>query len=85
MRGIPLGVALVAAALYLLRLGGAPFIDPPEGFHAELAQLATQVGGVGVDDLAGENLVADEDDAGRLRHGGANFTTPSTPMLDLTA
>ena len=44
MRGIPLGVALVAAALYLLRLGGAPFIDPPEGFHAEIAREMTRVG-----------------------------------------
>ncbi|HXU88303.1 MAG TPA: glycosyltransferase family 39 protein [Methylomirabilota bacterium] len=37
MRGIPLGVAVVAAGLYLLRLGQAPFFDPPEGFHAEVA------------------------------------------------
>jgi len=44
VRGIPLGVALVAAALYLLRLGGAPFIDPPEGFHAEIAREMTRVG-----------------------------------------
>ena len=44
MRGIPLGVALVAAALYLLRLGGAPFIDPPEGFHAEIAREMTRLG-----------------------------------------
>src|SRR5256886_10938422 len=44
VRGIPLGVALVAAALYLLRLGGAPFIDPPEGFHAEIAREMMRVG-----------------------------------------
>ena len=44
MRGIPLGVALVAAALYLLRLGGAPFVDPPEGFHAQVAREMTRLG-----------------------------------------
>ena len=38
MRGVPFGVAVVAAALYLLRLGQAPFLDPPEGFHAEVAR-----------------------------------------------
>ena len=38
MRGVPLGVAVVVAALYLLRLGQAPFLDPPEGFHAEVAR-----------------------------------------------
>lgn len=44
MRGIPLGVALVAAALYLLRLGHAPFVDPPEGFHAEIAREMLRAG-----------------------------------------
>ncbi|HEV8586962.1 MAG TPA: glycosyltransferase family 39 protein [Methylomirabilota bacterium] len=44
MRGIPLGVALVAAALYLLRLGAAPFVDPPEGFHAEIAREMLRLG-----------------------------------------
>jgi 4-amino-4-deoxy-L-arabinose transferase-like glycosyltransferase len=38
VRSIPFGVAVVAAALYLLRLGNAPFLDPPEGFHAEIAR-----------------------------------------------
>jgi 4-amino-4-deoxy-L-arabinose transferase-like glycosyltransferase len=28
----------VAAALYLIRLGQAPFVDPPEGLHAAIAQ-----------------------------------------------
>ena len=42
--------------------------------HAERAQLAAQVGGVGVLDLARQDLVADEDDPGRLRHAGGNFT-----------
>jgi hypothetical protein len=51
---------------------------------AQLPELATEIGGVRVHDLAGEDLVADENDAGRLRHGGANSTTPSTAMLDLT-
>jgi len=51
---------------------------------AQLTQLAAEVGGVGVDGLAGQDLVADEDDAGRLRHGVPNSTTLSTRMLDLT-
>ena len=38
MRGIPLGVALVAIGLYLVGLGAAPFLDPPEGVHAEIAR-----------------------------------------------
>jgi len=37
VRGIPLGVALVAVGLYLVGLGTAPFLDPPEGFHAAIA------------------------------------------------
>ena len=36
--------------------------------HAERAQLLAEVGGVRVGDLAREDLVADEDDARRLRH-----------------
>ena len=44
MRGIPLGVAIVAAALYLGRLGHASFVDPPEGFHAEIARQMAQHG-----------------------------------------
>lgn len=38
MRLIPLGVAVVAATLYFTGLGDAPFFDPPEGFHAEIAR-----------------------------------------------
>ncbi|MBI4246386.1 MAG: glycosyltransferase family 39 protein [Candidatus Rokubacteria bacterium] len=38
MRLLPLGVAAIAAALYLVGLGAAPFVDPPEGFHAEIAR-----------------------------------------------
>jgi hypothetical protein len=38
VRGIPLGVALVALGLYLVGLGAAPYLDPPEGFHAEIAR-----------------------------------------------
>jgi len=44
VRGIPLGVAVVAAALYLLRLGHAPYVDPPEGFHAAIAHEMTRLG-----------------------------------------
>ena len=44
MRGIPLGVAVVAAALYLLRLGHAPYVDPPEGFHAAIAREMARLG-----------------------------------------
>jgi 4-amino-4-deoxy-L-arabinose transferase-like glycosyltransferase len=44
VRGIPLGVAVVAAALYLLRLGAAPFVDPPEGFHATIAREMAWLG-----------------------------------------
>jgi len=38
VRGVPLGVALVAIGLYFVGLGVAPFLDPPEGFHAEVAR-----------------------------------------------
>ncbi len=44
MRGVPLGVALVAAGLYFLGLGAAPFIDPPEGFHAAVARTIAVTG-----------------------------------------
>lgn len=44
MRLIPLGVAVVAAALYFVGLGEAPFIDPPEGFHAEIARTMGETG-----------------------------------------
>lgn len=38
MRLVTLGVVLVAATLFLSGLGAAPFIDPPEGFQAEIAR-----------------------------------------------
>jgi 4-amino-4-deoxy-L-arabinose transferase-like glycosyltransferase len=38
VRLVPLGVAVVAAALFFSGLGAAPFIDPPEGFHTEIAR-----------------------------------------------
>ena len=38
MRGVALGVAVVALGLYLTGLGTAPFLDPPEGVHAEAAR-----------------------------------------------
>jgi 4-amino-4-deoxy-L-arabinose transferase-like glycosyltransferase len=44
VRGVPFGVAVVAAGLYLLRLGQAPFLDPPEGFHAEVAHAIRTLG-----------------------------------------
>jgi 4-amino-4-deoxy-L-arabinose transferase-like glycosyltransferase len=44
VRGVPFGVAVVAAGLYLLRLGQAPFLDPPEGFHAEVARSIVAFG-----------------------------------------
>ncbi|HEY7648157.1 MAG TPA: glycosyltransferase family 39 protein, partial [Methylomirabilota bacterium] len=44
MRLIPLGVAVVAAALYFAGLGEAPFLDPPEGFHAEIAREMAENG-----------------------------------------
>jgi 4-amino-4-deoxy-L-arabinose transferase-like glycosyltransferase len=38
VRGVPFGVAVVAFGLYFMGLGAAPFVDPPEGFHAEVAR-----------------------------------------------
>lgn len=38
MRLVPLGVAVVAATLFLAGLGAGPFVDPPEGFHTEIAR-----------------------------------------------
>ena len=38
MRGIALGVAVVAIGLFLIGLGRTPFLDPPEGFHAAVAE-----------------------------------------------
>lgn len=37
-RGVLWGVCLVAGALYFVGLGQAPWIDPPEGLHAAIAQ-----------------------------------------------
>ncbi|MBI2219029.1 MAG: hypothetical protein HYU51_17220 [Candidatus Rokubacteria bacterium] len=36
MRGVPIAVAAVAGVLCFTALGTAPFVDPPEGFHAAL-------------------------------------------------
>jgi 4-amino-4-deoxy-L-arabinose transferase-like glycosyltransferase len=44
VRGITLGVAVVALGLFLIGLGRAPFLDPPEGFHAAVAQAMTRSG-----------------------------------------
>ena len=44
MRGIPFGVAVVAVGLYFVGLGAAPFVDPPEGLHAEAARQMTELG-----------------------------------------
>jgi 4-amino-4-deoxy-L-arabinose transferase-like glycosyltransferase len=38
VRGIALGVAVVASGLFLIGLGRTPFLDPPEGFHAAVAE-----------------------------------------------
>ncbi|MEK6529937.1 MAG: glycosyltransferase family 39 protein, partial [candidate division NC10 bacterium] len=37
-RGVLWGVALVAAVLFFMSLGQAPFVDPSEGMHAEIAR-----------------------------------------------
>jgi 4-amino-4-deoxy-L-arabinose transferase-like glycosyltransferase len=42
---VPLAVAIVAAALFLARLGAAPFLDPPEGIHAQIAWEMLRGGG----------------------------------------
>jgi 4-amino-4-deoxy-L-arabinose transferase-like glycosyltransferase len=44
VRFIPLGVAVIAAALYFVGLGDAPFIDPPEGLHAAIARSMSESG-----------------------------------------
>ena len=44
-RGVLWGVALIAAALFFVGLGQAPFVDPSEGMHAEIAQEMGRVGG----------------------------------------
>lgn len=38
------GVALVAAALFFVGLGQAPFVDPSEGMHAEIAREMARLG-----------------------------------------
>jgi 4-amino-4-deoxy-L-arabinose transferase-like glycosyltransferase len=43
---VPFGLALLAVGLmYLLGLGAAPFLDPPEGMHAAIAETMRQTGG----------------------------------------
>ena len=44
MRGIALGVVVVALGLFLIGLGRTPFLDPPEGFHAAVAQAMERSG-----------------------------------------
>lgn len=45
MPRVPFGLALLAVSLmYLLGLGAAPFLDPPEGFHAVAAQTIRATG-----------------------------------------
>lgn len=44
MRGVLVGVALVAVGLYFVGLDHAPFLDPPEGFHASIARTMMQTG-----------------------------------------
>ncbi|PYN01347.1 MAG: hypothetical protein DME08_01985 [Candidatus Rokuibacteriota bacterium] len=44
MRLIPLGVSVIVAALVFAGLGDAPFIDPPEGFHAVVAHTMSARG-----------------------------------------
>ncbi|HEU4370182.1 MAG TPA: glycosyltransferase family 39 protein [Methylomirabilota bacterium] len=45
MPRVPFGLALLAVGLmYLLGLGAAPFLDPPEGFHAAIAETLRQSG-----------------------------------------
>ncbi len=45
MPRVPFGLALLAVGLmYLLGLGAAPFLDPPEGFHAAIAQTVRDAG-----------------------------------------
>jgi 4-amino-4-deoxy-L-arabinose transferase-like glycosyltransferase len=42
---VPFGLALLAVGLmYLLGLGAAPFLDPPEGFHVVIAQTIRTTG-----------------------------------------
>ncbi len=43
-RGVLLGVALVAAALFFVGLGSAPYVDPSEGMHAEIAREMARLG-----------------------------------------
>ncbi|MBI4588459.1 MAG: glycosyltransferase family 39 protein [Candidatus Rokubacteria bacterium] len=43
-RGVLWGVSLVAAALFFVGLGQAPFVDPSEGMHAEIAREMGRLG-----------------------------------------
>ncbi len=49
--------------------------DDASHVHAERAKLAAEVHGVRVRHLAGEKLVADEDDASRPTHGRSHGST----------
>jgi len=44
VRLIPLGVSVIVAALVFVGLGDAPFLDPPEGFHAVVARTMSERG-----------------------------------------
>src|SRR5260370_39876382 len=63
------GAELVGDDGHVVRYHADPaHVDP------ELAQLAAEVRGVGVHDLARKDLVADEDDSGGLRHACRDST-----------
>ena len=48
MPRVPFGLAVLAVGLmYLLGLGAAPFLDPPEGFHAVIAETIFNLPGLG--------------------------------------
>jgi 4-amino-4-deoxy-L-arabinose transferase-like glycosyltransferase len=42
--GVLWGVGLVSATLFFIGLGSAPFLDPPEGMHAEIAREMVLLG-----------------------------------------
>src|SRR5439155_24122071 len=67
--GAALGGDLVRDWLDLVRND-----DEPPHVDAQPTELPTEIDGVRVGDLAREDLVADEQDAGRLRHDSRNST-----------